>query len=56
MCAKLTEHDPTVTACCRRSAAMQMIDVLVSTTVGRELLLKHYSRSEPEPRVLLDKL
>jgi hypothetical protein len=35
---------------------MQMIDVLVPTTDGRELLLTHYTRPEPELRLLLDKL
>ena len=37
-------------------AAMQMIDVHVPTTDGRELLLTRYTQPEPELRLLLDKL
>jgi hypothetical protein len=33
-----------------------MIDVHVPTTDGRELLLTRYTQSEPELRLLLDKL
>jgi DDE family transposase len=36
--------------------AMQMIDVHVPTTDGRELLLTRYTQPEPELRLLLDKL
>jgi len=35
---------------------MQMIDVHVPTTDGRELLLTRYTQPEPELRLLLDKL
>lgn len=37
-------------------AAMQMINVHVPTTDGRELLLTRYTQPEPELRLLLDKL
>jgi hypothetical protein len=37
-------------------AAMQMIDVHVPTTDGRELLLTRYTQPEPELHLLLDKL
>jgi hypothetical protein len=37
-------------------AAMQMIDVHVPTTDGRDLLLTRYTQPEPELRLLLDKL
>jgi len=37
-------------------AAMQMIDVHVPTTDGRELLLTRYTEPDPELRLLLDKL
>jgi transposase len=37
-------------------AAVQMIDVHVPTTDGRELLLTRYTDPEPELRLLLDKL
>ena len=37
-------------------AAMQMIDVHVPTTDGRELLLTRYTQPEPELRLMLDKL
>ena len=37
-------------------AAMQMIDVHVPTTDGRELLLTRYTEPEPELHLLLDKL
>jgi len=37
-------------------AAMQMIDVHIPTTDGRELLLTRYTEPEPELRLLLDKL
>jgi hypothetical protein len=37
-------------------AAMQMIDVHVPTTDGRELVLTRYTDPEPELRLLLDKL
>ena len=35
---------------------MQMIDVHVPTTDGRELLLTRYTQPEPELALLLDKL
>jgi hypothetical protein len=37
-------------------AAMQMIDVHVPTTDGRELMLTHYTRPEPELQLLLKRL
>ncbi|MBV9375678.1 MAG: hypothetical protein JO320_11575 [Alphaproteobacteria bacterium] len=37
-------------------AAMQMIDVHLPTTDGRELVLTRYTEPEPELRLLLDKL
>ena len=37
-------------------AAVQMIDVHVPTTDGRELVLTRYTEPEPELRLLLDKL
>src|SRR5437762_4919960 len=37
-------------------AAMQMIDVHLPTTDGRELLLTRYTEPEPELRLLLEKL
>ncbi len=37
-------------------AAIQMIDVFVPTTDGRELVLTRYSEPEPELKLLLDKL
>jgi len=37
-------------------AAMQMIDVHVPTTDGRELLLTRYTDQQPELRMLLEKL
>jgi hypothetical protein len=40
----------------QKIAAMQKIDVLAPTTDGRELLPTYYTRSEPELRLLLDKL
>ena len=40
----------------RKFAAPQMIDVHLSTTDGRELLLTRYTEPEPELRLLLEKL
>jgi len=37
-------------------AAMQMIDVHLPTTDGRELLLSRYTEPEPELNLLLNKL
>lgn len=37
-------------------AAIQMIDVHVPTTDGRELMLTRYTEPEPELKLLLDKL
>ncbi len=37
-------------------AAIQMIDVHVPTTDGRELMLTRYTEPEPELKMLLDKL
>jgi len=37
-------------------AAVQMIDVHVPTTDGRELRLTRYTEPEPELRLILDKL
>jgi hypothetical protein len=42
--------------CADRAAAVQMIDVHVPTTDGRELLLTRYTQSEPELKLLLEKL
>jgi hypothetical protein len=39
-----------------KAAAVQMIDVHVPTTDGRELVLTRYTEPEPELRLLLDKL
>ena len=35
---------------------VQMVDVLLATTDGRELILSRYTQPEPQHRVLLDKL
>jgi hypothetical protein len=40
----------------QKIAAKQKIDVLAPTTYRRELLPTYYTRSEPELRLLLDKL
>jgi hypothetical protein len=37
-------------------AAVQMIDVRLPTTDGRELILTRYTQPEPELQLLLDKL
>ena len=37
-------------------AAMQMLDVHIPTTDGRELVLTRYTQPEPELTLLLDKL
>ena len=37
-------------------AAVQMIDVYVPTTDGRELSFTRYTQPEPELKLLLDKL
>ena len=37
-------------------AAVQMIDLHLPTTDGRELLLTRYTELEPELKLLLDKL
>ena len=37
-------------------AAIQMIDVHIPTTDGRELVLTRYTQAEPEQKLLLDKL
>src|SRR6202048_4175661 len=37
-------------------AAIQMIDVHIPTTDGRELVLTRYTEAEPEQKLLLDKL
>ena len=37
-------------------AAVQMIDLHLPTTDGRELLLTRYTEPEPELKLLLDKL
>ena len=37
-------------------AAMQMVDVLLPTTDGRELTLSRYTQPEPEQRMLLEQL
>ena len=40
----------------KKFAAIQMIDVHVPTTDGRELTLTRYTEPEPELSLLLDKL
>ena len=35
---------------------MQMVDVRIPTTDGRELVLSRYTQPEPEHRMLLDQL
>jgi hypothetical protein len=37
-------------------AAMQMVDVRIPTTDGRELLLTRYTQPEPELELLLERL
>ena len=37
-------------------AAVQMLDVHLPTTDGREVILTRYTQPEPEQRLLLDKL
>jgi hypothetical protein len=37
-------------------AAVQMIDVHLPTTDGREIILTRYTQPEPELKLLLDKL
>ncbi len=37
-------------------AAVQMLDVHIPTTDGRELILTRYTQPEPELMLLLDKL
>ena len=36
--------------------AMQMLDVHLPTTNGREVILTHYTQPEPDQRLLLEKL
>src|SRR5204863_6917051 len=43
-------------ACWEKFAAVQMIDVHLPTTDGRELLLSRYTEPEPELTLLLQKL
>ncbi len=37
-------------------AAVQMIDVLLPTTDGREIMLTRYTQPEPELKLLIDRL
>jgi len=46
----------TARAVLEKFAAVQMIDVFVPTTDGRELSLTRYTQPEPELKLLLDKL
>jgi hypothetical protein len=41
---------------CRQNPAVQMIDVHLPTTDGRELLLTRYTEPEPELSLLLNSL
>lgn len=55
---QLKPHAPGLTprAVLEKFAAVQMIDVYVPTTDGRELCLTRYTQPEPELKLLLDKL
>ena len=49
-------HQASRRAAWKKFAAVQMIDLHVPTTDGRELLLTRYTEPEPELALLLDKL
>jgi len=55
---RLKDHAPGLTArsVLEKVAGMQMIDVHLPTTDGREVILTRYTQPEPEQRLLLDKL
>jgi len=55
---QLHAHAPGLTArsALEKFAAVQMIDVHVPTTDGREVVLTRYTQPEPDLRLLLDKL
>ena len=55
---RLKDHAPGLTArsVLEKLAGMQMIDVHLPTTDGREVILTRYTQPEPEQRLLLDKL
>jgi hypothetical protein len=55
---QLKAHAPGLTAraALEKFTAVQMIDVFVPTTDGRELSLTRYTQPEPELKLLLDKL
>jgi len=55
---QLNAHAPGLTprAVLEKFAAVQMIDVYVPTTDGRELSLTRYTQPDPELKLLLDKL
>jgi len=49
-------HGTTPRAVIDKFKTMQMVDVLLPTTDGRQLILTRYTQPEPEHRVLLDQL
>lgn len=49
-------HGTTPREVIEKFRTMQMVDVLLPTTDGRELILSRYTQPEPEHRVLLDQL
>jgi hypothetical protein len=55
---QLHPHAPGLTArsALEKFAAVQMIDVHIPTTDGREMVLTRYTQPEPELKLLLDKL
>lgn len=55
---QLHAHAPGLTprAVLEKFATMQMVDVHIPTTDGRELVLTRYTQPEPEIRLLLDRL
>jgi hypothetical protein len=55
---RLKDHAPGLTArsVLEKLATMQMIDVHLPTTDGREVILTRYTQPEPEQRLILDKL
>lgn len=55
---QLHAHAPGLTprAVLEKFAAIQMVDVHIPTTDGRELVLTRYTQPEPEIRLLLDRL
>src|SRR6201998_3084359 len=55
---RLRAHAPSLTArsALERSAAVQMIDVHLPTTDGREIVLNRYTQPEPELQLLINQL